>query len=320
MRLPVYIARAIRLNFLTGCLFDHSVAAVREYLTQSHGPSQGSTSAEQFLREWRPCGRPILDFDKKNWQQCAGTFQFLRGLPCGIWLLFHTLSLGLAEHDGSIVPYPSTRASASATSATMAAAAAAETAMAEVAAAAAAEAAMAEATASLAGLQIGPASAREGMQAMSGYVLSFFQCRGCREHWQEMAKDIDTEVSDGKSAVLWLWRAHNKVTARTLAEQQDATNTTTAAGEGMGGGGDNPFRFDAAVPKRLWPADEQCPLGSSDLNSLKMVGVEAVCTGVTSDEAVVIAAMIAFYTEAPDQTIVSQVDDGEPAARGRYLL
>ena len=47
-----------------------------------------------FLRAWQPCGQAISSFFR-DWRVCGGTFFFQRGYPCGLWLLLHTVTVGI---------------------------------------------------------------------------------------------------------------------------------------------------------------------------------------------------------------------------------
>lgn len=46
------------------------------------------------------------------------------------------------------------------------------------------------------------------------YVVNFFTCEHCREHFSQMSADLEVSMIDDVSAVLWLWRAHNSVNKR----------------------------------------------------------------------------------------------------------
>lgn len=51
-----------------------------------------------------------------------------------------------------------------------------------------------------------------------GYVKSFFSCLECSKHFTEMSKNVQNEVHSHDEAILWLWRAHNKVNKRLSKE------------------------------------------------------------------------------------------------------
>ncbi|CAB4028752.1 sulfhydryl oxidase 1-like [Paramuricea clavata] len=51
-----------------------------------------------------------------------------------------------------------------------------------------------------------------------GYVKSFFSCLECSKHFYNMSKNVEKEVHTHNEAILWLWRAHNKVNKRLSKE------------------------------------------------------------------------------------------------------
>lgn len=57
------------------------------------------------------------------------------------------------------------------------------------------------------------------LQAIRGYVRTFFGCRECGEHFEEMAKESMAAVETADQAVLWLWRKHNLVNGRLAGER-----------------------------------------------------------------------------------------------------
>lgn len=77
----------------------------------------------------------------------------------------------------------------------------------------------------------------EVLSVMPKYVRYFFGCQECAEHFVEMSKTIQGNVSSSEDAVLWLWRAHNSVNKR-------------LAGDGS---------EDPAFPKVQFPLKEMCP-------------------------------------------------------------
>jgi len=94
------------------------------------------------------------------------------------------------------------------------------------------------------------------MGNLIAFVSEFFECRDCRDHFVTMSNTVkvtDAATTGGpptifrtrKAAVLWLWRAHNAVSARILDQE---------ASEGA-----NPFKSDQLHMKRLFPTVEQCP-------------------------------------------------------------
>lgn len=50
------------------------------------------------------------------------------------------------------------------------------------------------------------------LRAMRGYVVNFFSCHVCVEHFATMAVEIEAMTNrSNEAAVLWLWNAHNRV-------------------------------------------------------------------------------------------------------------
>ena len=54
------------------------------------------------------------------------------------------------------------------------------------------------------------------LQIVQSYILTFFRCRVCQDHFSEMCEHSlnNTSVFSDESARLWLWKAHNKVNER----------------------------------------------------------------------------------------------------------
>eukprot|EP01043_Picozoa_sp_COSAG02_P060717 COSAG02_NODE_7996_length_2755_cov_2.200678_1_plen_699_part_01 len=101
------------------------------------------------------------------------------------------------------------------------------------------------------------------MGNLIGFISRFFECKDCRDHFIEMASTIQvkidsdadthtgetqslTSLKSRKAAVLWLWRAHNAVTARIVQQETDE--------------GANPFKSDQLHMKRIFPSEAACPV------------------------------------------------------------
>ena len=52
---------------------------------------------ERFESQWRMCGNRNWTLYSKSFQQCEGTYPFMRGYPCGLWLMLHSLIARLPE-------------------------------------------------------------------------------------------------------------------------------------------------------------------------------------------------------------------------------
>ncbi|XP_018015566.1 sulfhydryl oxidase 2 isoform X1 [Hyalella azteca] len=78
----------------------------------------------------------------------------------------------------------------------------------------------------------------ETLSAIHGFVKYFFSCSECSQHFQEMyIEDAAASVESLDAAVLWLWKAHNKVNKRTAGTQSE----------------------DPLVPKVQYPPRSSCP-------------------------------------------------------------
>ena len=75
---------------------------------------------------------------------------------------------------------------------------------------------------------------------MVNYVDDFFGCRDCARHFLTMAEDgaaITRDVKSSQDAVMWLWKAHNRVNVRLKGDVSD----------------------DPTFPKAVFPAKDHCP-------------------------------------------------------------
>ncbi len=139
----------------------------------------------------------VLKYDRefsqkpREWAGCKGSVITYRGYPCGLWMVFHTLT---------VRAYVSPR---------------------------------------------GNVNPTEVLDAMTGYIRYFFGCQECSEHFLEMSKTINGNVSSAEQSVLWLWRAHNNVNKR-------------LAGDGS---------EDPSFPKVQFPHPSMCPECRNDDDS-----------------------------------------------------
>ncbi|XP_027145985.1 sulfhydryl oxidase 1 [Larimichthys crocea] len=117
-----------------------------------------------------------------RWVGCQGSQPHLRRFPCGMWTLFHVLTVQAKS--------TSTRGT----------------------------------------------DPKEVLSAMRNYVRSFFGCRPCAEHFENMARESMVEVDSTSSAVLWLWSRHNRVNNRIAGALSEDPN----------------------FPKIQWPSPEMC--------------------------------------------------------------
>ncbi|CAN7984138.1 unnamed protein product [Ixodes hexagonus] len=113
---------------------------------------------------------------------CLGSRPGLRGYPCSLWMLFHSLTVN-AYHASSASEYASGESH------------------------------------SLRG-EI-PTSPRMVLLTIRDYVSHFFTCRECAGHFASMAAGMETKVQKPRDAVLWLWRAHNTVNQRLSGDRTE---------------------------------------------------------------------------------------------------
>jgi len=67
-------------------------------------------------------------------------------------------------------------------------------------------------------------SAARMLFSIDSFVKSFFRCADCSEHFSSMwEEDGGAQVKTKAQAVLWLWRAHNKVSSRVFHSSGDTT-------------------------------------------------------------------------------------------------
>lgn len=78
----------------------------------------------------------------------------------------------------------------------------------------------------------------EVLRAMREYITNFFGCVECSENFEKESSNIVAEVTDLDSAILWLWRTHNRVNKRLAGDETD----------------------DPAFPKQQFPPSSLCPL------------------------------------------------------------
>lgn len=121
-----------------------------------------------------------------------------------------------------------------------------------------------------------PADADEAgrhiMGALNALIRHFFKCGPCAEHFAAMLDAQDAkDVVSKRDAVLWLWRAHNKVNTRIGKEGSEAKP-------------DNP----SPLPKIQWPTVELCP-------SCRVPDLQADDHNITWADDEVYAFLLRFY-------------------------
>ncbi|KAH0506886.1 Sulfhydryl oxidase 2 [Microtus ochrogaster] len=84
------------------------------------------------------------------------------------------------------------------------------------------------------------------LQTIRRYIHTFFGCKECGEHFEEMAKESMNSVKTPDQAVLWLWRKHNMVNSRLAGHLSE----------------------DPKFPKVPWPTPDLCPACHEEIKGL----------------------------------------------------
>lgn len=133
-----------------------------------------------------------------KWVGCQGSRLELRGYPCSLWKLFHTLTVQASTHPEVLVGTA---------------------------------------------FEDDPQAV---LQTIRRYVHTFFGCKECGEHFEEMAKESMDSVKTADQAVLWLWRKHNMVNSRLAGHLSE----------------------DPKFPKVPWPTPDLCPSCHEEIKGL----------------------------------------------------
>ncbi|XP_021117343.1 sulfhydryl oxidase 2 isoform X2 [Heterocephalus glaber] len=133
-----------------------------------------------------------------RWVGCQGSRPELRGYPCSLWKLFHTLTVQASSQPDALAGT---------------------------------------------GLEEDPQAV---LQAIRRYVRTFFGCRECGQHFEEMATESLDSVKTADQAVLWLWRSHNAVNSRLAGQLSE----------------------DPKFPKVPWPTPDLCPACHEEIKGL----------------------------------------------------
>ncbi|XP_021012126.1 sulfhydryl oxidase 2 isoform X1 [Mus caroli] len=133
-----------------------------------------------------------------KWVGCQGSRLELRGYPCSLWKLFHTLTVQASTHPEALAGT---------------------------------------------GFEGDPQAV---LQTIRRYIHTFFGCRECGEHFEEMAKESMDSVKTPDQAVLWLWRKHNMVNSRLAGHLSE----------------------DPKFPKVPWPTPDLCPACHEEIKGL----------------------------------------------------
>uniref|UniRef100_A0A8C8ZMN8 Sulfhydryl oxidase n=1 Tax=Prolemur simus TaxID=1328070 RepID=A0A8C8ZMN8_PROSS len=120
------------------------------------------------------------------------------------------------------------------------------------------------------------------LQAVRRYVRTFFGCRECGEHFEEMATESLDSVKTLDQAVLWLWKKHNVVNGRLAGHLSE----------------------DPKFPKVPWPTPDLCPACHEEIKGLD-----------SWDEGHVLTFLKRHYSRS-NLVDTYSVDQGDPGAGG----
>ncbi|XP_062312090.1 sulfhydryl oxidase 2 [Osmerus eperlanus] len=95
---------------------------------------------------------------------------------------------------------------------------------------------------------------RAVLQTMRRYIVRFFGCQECGQHFDHMAKESLDQVQTGDQAVLWLWSKHNLVNNRLAGSMSE----------------------DPQFPKTPWPSPALCPSCHEERSGLHVWSEEQV--------------------------------------------
>ncbi|XP_029776868.1 sulfhydryl oxidase 2 [Suricata suricatta] len=84
------------------------------------------------------------------------------------------------------------------------------------------------------------------LQAIRRYVRTFFGCKECARHFEEMAEESLGSVTTADQAILWLWKKHNLVNDRLAGHPSE----------------------DPKFPKVPWPTPDLCPACHEEVQGL----------------------------------------------------
>ncbi|XP_042819447.1 sulfhydryl oxidase 2 [Panthera tigris] len=84
------------------------------------------------------------------------------------------------------------------------------------------------------------------LQSIRRYVRTFFGCKECAEHFEELARESMGSVKTADQATLWLWKQHNFVNNRLAGHLSE----------------------DPKFPKVPWPSPDLCPACHEEVKGL----------------------------------------------------
>ncbi|XP_058549515.1 sulfhydryl oxidase 2 isoform X1 [Neofelis nebulosa] len=84
------------------------------------------------------------------------------------------------------------------------------------------------------------------LQSIRRYIRTFFGCKECAEHFEELARESMGSVKTADQAILWLWKKHNFVNNRLAGHLSE----------------------DPKFPKVPWPSPDLCPACHEEVKGL----------------------------------------------------
>ncbi|XP_062874371.1 sulfhydryl oxidase 2 [Trichomycterus rosablanca] len=94
------------------------------------------------------------------------------------------------------------------------------------------------------------------LRTMRQYIGTFFGCRECGKHFEEMAQESMSQVKSLDEAVIWLWTRHNQVNARLAGSMSE----------------------DPMFPKTQWPTPDLCPTCHEEQEGIHVWNEDMVLT------------------------------------------
>jgi len=120
------------------------------------------------------------------------------------------------------------------------------------------------------------------LTAVKGFMGNFFPCQDCSQHFVGLAsEDEAARVRTADEALLWSWRAHNKVNERVAKDE-------------MEGGFEDPLH-----PKVQWPPPALCP--ACRLGGGATDGGGGVGSGSDWDEGETLKFLKRYYGAGPGE-------------------
>ncbi|CAG0920394.1 unnamed protein product [Notodromas monacha] len=138
---------------------------------------------------------------------CRGSSRQYRGYPCGLWTLYHVLTVDAFRMEQEDLARGSSSASSPAAGEIQ------PQILEKHANGSNDEVYIGELANHSHGSRKRPLGL-DVLRSLVAFIRNFFSCKYCSRHFQEMATESLHQVTDSRGAVMWLWSAHNKVNKR----------------------------------------------------------------------------------------------------------